>query len=70
VLDRRCGGQYVCRGTGATMAVIVFGLNLSPVSAADSIPQLVARTKPATIQIVAFDENWSPVLVSLFLRMD
>ena len=42
------------------VAMITLGLNLSPVFA-DSIPQLVAKTKPATIQIMAFDENWSPV---------
>jgi hypothetical protein len=45
----------------AAVATILFGLNLSPVSAADSIPQLVAKTKPATVQIVALDENWSPI---------
>ena len=45
----------------ASMALIAFGLNLAPASASESIPQLVARTKPATIQIMAFDENWSPV---------
>src|ERR1700692_2709496 len=44
----------------SAVTVIVLGLSLSPVFA-DSIPQLVAKTKPATIQIVAFDENWSPI---------
>lgn len=42
------------------VTMIALGLSLSP-AFADSIPQLVAKTKPATIQIMAFDENWSPV---------
>jgi S1-C subfamily serine protease len=42
-------------------AMMALGLNLWPVSAADSIPQLVAKTKPATIQIMASDANWSPI---------
>ena len=43
--------------------LVALGINLSGLasSRADSIPQLVARAKPATVQIIAFDENWSPV---------
>jgi hypothetical protein len=47
--------------TIAGVAMIVFGLNASPASAADSIPHLVAKAKPATVKIVALDENWSPI---------
>ena len=46
---------------GAAATTIAFGLHIGAVSASDSIPQLVAKTKPATIQIVAFDENWSTI---------
>ncbi len=45
----------------AAAAAMVSGLNITPVSAADSIPQIVAKSKPATIQIIALDENWSPI---------
>ena len=44
----------------SAVTMIALGSSLSPVFA-DSIPQLVAKTKPATIQIMAFDENWSPI---------
>jgi S1-C subfamily serine protease len=39
------------------------GLNAYAIvpSRADSIPQLVAKTKPATVQILALDENWSAI---------
>src|ERR1700688_3591151 len=39
------------------------GLNAPAIvsSFADTIPQLVAKTKPATVQILALDENWSPI---------
>ena len=47
--------------TIAAVAMIAFGLKVSAAFGAESIPQLVARTKPATIQIMALDENWSPV---------
>jgi hypothetical protein len=44
-------------------ATLLIGLNANAIvsSFADTIPQLVAKTKPATVQIVAFDENWSPI---------
>jgi hypothetical protein len=45
------------------LIVAAMGLNLSDItsSKADTIPQLVAKAKPATIQIIASDENWSPI---------
>jgi hypothetical protein len=45
------------------IATVLIGLNANAIvsSFADTIPQLVAKTKPATVQIVAFDENWSPI---------
>jgi hypothetical protein len=47
--------------------VAAMGLNLSGItsSKADTIPQLVAKAKPATIQIIASDENWSPIKISV-----
>jgi S1-C subfamily serine protease len=44
-------------------AALWIGLNASAIvpSRADSIPQLVAKTKPATVQILALDENWSQI---------
>jgi hypothetical protein len=44
-------------------AALWIGLNAYAIipSRADSIPQLVAKTKPATVQILALDENWSPI---------
>ena len=42
-------------------AVFWMGLNASVSCIADTIPQLVTKTKPATVQILAFDENWSPI---------
>ena len=45
----------------AAAATIAFGLNIGSIFASDSVPQIVAKTKPATIQIIALDENWSPI---------
>src|ERR1700730_1272135 len=43
-------------------AALWIGLSASAIvsSKADTIPQLVAKTKPATVQILALDKNWSP----------
>jgi S1-C subfamily serine protease len=46
---------------GVVFAVLWIGLNASVSCIADTIPQLVAKTKPATVQILALDENWSPI---------
>jgi hypothetical protein len=43
------------------VAIVNIGLTIIPISAADSIPKLVAKAKPATIQIIALDDNWYPV---------
>jgi hypothetical protein len=45
------------------LITLSIGLNANSIvsSFADTIPQLVAKTKPATVQIVALDENWSPI---------
>lgn len=45
------------------LAILWMGLNASAIvsSIADTIPQLVAKTKPATVQIMALDENWTPI---------
>jgi Flp pilus assembly protein TadD len=41
-------------------AALWIGLSASAIvsSKADTIPQLVAKTKPATVQILALDKNW------------
>jgi hypothetical protein len=45
------------------LMLAALGIHLSGTasSRADSIPQLVAKAKPATVQIMAMDENWSPI---------
>jgi hypothetical protein len=53
------GCSSLVRAAAAT--IIALGLNSGPVFASDSIPQIVAKSKPATILIIALDENWSPI---------
>jgi hypothetical protein len=42
--------------TIGAVATIAFGLNVSPISAADSVPKLSAKAKPSIIKIVALAE--------------
>jgi S1-C subfamily serine protease len=46
---------------GVAFAIFCMGLNATVSFIADTIPQLVAKTKPATVQILAMDENWPPI---------
>jgi hypothetical protein len=46
---------------GIVFAVLWIGFNAGVSCLADTIPQLVTKTKPATVQIIAFDENWSSI---------
>jgi S1-C subfamily serine protease len=55
-MEKRCSSLVL-----AAVATFAFGLDIAPVFALDSIPEIVAKTKPATIQIITLDENWSRI---------